>query len=179
MSATSIRAIQRDLTVVIGLLTLTTSRLSAQGAATPPDTGAPVTPAVIGTPRPANPLIAPPTAFVLTQVADTLLPVFDDVGVLISEESIAAQIRRGRNRQVVAGLLGLLGGALIMGGWGFDQCDLFEQCSDREEFHSASAIWFGGAIGLVFGAGVIAPGLDRWSAVESIRGERRAQRERP
>jgi hypothetical protein len=108
---------------------------------------------------------------------DSLLPILDDAGQVITEDEIRAAMNDGNGRRLLYSSLGALIGMLVLynavpGNVDAD-CSIYEPCSDREQFYRDWSLGVGAiAGGLILG---MAPeyGRDRYKAVEHIRAIRR------
>ena len=114
-----------------------------------------------------------------TRVAelDSLLPILDDAGQVISEDDIRAAMSDGSARRLMFGSLGALVGLVVfqlaLPTNGDADCDIYEPCTEREEYYREWGLVAGALSGaLVVG---MAPeyGRDRYKAVEFIRALRR------
>lgn len=108
-----------------------------------------------------------------------LLPVFDDYGQVISEDTISATMRPARDHKWI--LAYALIGAVVFHAIrptapnGAD-CSIYEPCTAREEFYNTTAWFAGGVVGLMLGYGAIsAKSIERAEAVEILRARRRAE----
>lgn len=110
------------------------------------------------------------------------LPVLDDFGQVIPEDSIQLTMRppqvRAFSLLAVAGL-----GALVFNGLRPQpprsaDCSIYEPCTPREEFYKSRSALIGAVVGFMVGGAIIPDrGIDRWQAVEILRARRRFVRQ--
>lgn len=125
--------------------------------------------------RPAFPLVID---YARLASLDTVLPVLDDAGVVITEEQIKAAMSHSGGKALAFTLLGAGLGALVMQGVlpqpkGGADCSIYEPCTDREKVYVNVGPWAGALLGAVLMATIPDYGRDRFEAVEHIRRQRR------
>ena len=120
-----------------------------------------------------------PTVGSSATAARQLLPVLDDYGQVIAEDSIRATMRPPEP------ILSRLAAATIVGAFVFHvvrpkpakgaDCSIYDPCTPREEYYKNAWV-AGAAVGFIVGYGTIGDkSLSRWQAVEILRARRRAQ----
>jgi hypothetical protein len=146
-------------------------------AAQVPMTGARTATVRIRTPRTAAERL--PLVVDRARVAelDSLLPILDDAGQVITEDDIRAAMSDGGGRRLMYTTLGALIGALVLynavpGNLDAD-CSVYEPCTEREEFYRDWSVVVGGVTGALITGMAPEYGRDRFEAVEYIRALRR------
>jgi hypothetical protein len=110
---------------------------------------------------------------------DSVLPVRDDAGTIITEDEIKAAMKKSGSTATLMTMLGAGLGAILFDGLlpnpkdGAD-CSIYEPCTDREEMYKDLGPWAGAIIGGLFMAIVPDWERDRYEAVALIRRQRRA-----
>jgi hypothetical protein len=100
------------------------------------------------------------------------LPVYDNAGVVISEELIRQTMKPPSARRFF--LFGSLAGLIVFTvatRTGDRDCSIYEPCSPREKFKKSWGPWVGFGVGTL--VGLSAPtGVDREAAIKQIRRDR-------
>lgn len=107
------------------------------------------------------------------------LAVYDDDGKLISEREILATMRPPRWgvwRPAVGALTGLL--IFVLATNPGSDCTIYDPCTPRERFRRDLGPFIGLAVGAMLGFTIPDQSVDRWQAVEIIRAQRRAEKQR-
>jgi hypothetical protein len=111
-----------------------------------------------------------------------LLPVLDDFGQVIPEDSIRLTMRPPNSRAIsilATAAAGAMMFHLIRPKAPNDaDCSIHEPCTAREKFYNSRAPLAGAVVGFILGYGLIRDErVDRWQAVEILRARRRYSRQ--
>lgn len=113
------------------------------------------------------------------RTSGSLLPVFDDYGVVISERLIQRNVTSRIGSRIGIGLAGAAAGywlgTVLSAPSGDPDCSIYEPCSEREKFYMVNLPLLGAFVGFLLTAVVPDYDTDRFDAIEKIRMERRAR----